>query len=166
MRVQPCGLTHERVLIDARGVRRRAAATEMDAGLERAGLCSHALRARQLSCAHTRARLTLDKAIEAAAVDGMLSHDEAQRLRAELRRIDHAIHMADWAKSRAEAEYAQQVETGAPSGSAVSRQRCEQLAERHAGLSAELGALHAGVLERLGSSSTCRPLSEHPHPPH
>lgn len=149
MRVRPCGLAHERVLIDAGGVRRRAPRAEHDPGLVRAGLCSHAARAGQLSCAHTRARLTLERAIRAAAAEGILAPDEAQRLQAELSRIDHAIHMTDWDKSRAEVAYAELVEAGSTGALAALQRQCGEFAARHTRLGAELAALHADVLARL-----------------
>lgn len=158
LRVVSCGLAHERVRTEAGTVLRRAAALEHDPGLVRAGLCTHELRARQLSCAHTRARITLDRAIAAAAGAGLLAQEEAQRLRAELGRLDHAVHMSDWDKSRAELQYAQLLEREGTAGSQA-RQACEALAARHTQLGAELAALHAAVLARLAEPSIQTPTS-------
>lgn len=151
MRVVPCDLAHERVRIGAAGVQRRAPPTAQDPGLTRVGLCPHSARAVQLSCAHTLARLTLDRAIALAAAAGLLAQDEAGRLRDAARRIDHAIHMTDWDRSRAEVRYALLVEQGGAQPEALRRQ-CDALGGRHRRLGAELAALHARVLACLDAA--------------
>lgn len=151
LRVLPCRLVHERVVVDANGVQRRAEAVENDPGVVRVGLCSKAVRDRQLSCAHTRARIELDKAIVQTAAQGLLSAPEAAQLRADLQRIDHAIHMTDWDKSQAEVRYALLIEQGRPADLPGEQQRLDELIARHEQLSAELARIHACLLERLAT---------------
>jgi len=148
LRVLPCRLVHERVIVDANGIQRRDGAVENDPGMVRVGLCSKAVRDKQLSCAHTRARIVLDKAIVQTAAQGLLSAPEAAQLRAELQRIDHAIHMTDWDKSRAEVSYALLVEQGQESALPDAQQRLNELVARHAQLGAELARIHGLLLER------------------
>lgn len=148
LRVLPCRLVHERVLVDANGVQRRGGAVGNDPGLVRVGLCSKAVRDQQLSCAHTRARIVLDKAIVASAAQGLVSAQEAAGLHAELKRIDHAIHMTDWDKSQAEVQYALLTERGEHDGLPEVQRRLNELVARHGQLSAELAQIHGLLLER------------------
>lgn len=152
LRVLPCKLVHERVVVDVNGVRRRAEAVENDPGMVRIGLCSKALRDTQLSCAHTLARSQLDKAIVQSAAHGLLPAQEAAQLRADLKRIDHAIHLTDWDKSRAEVRYAQLIEQGQPAGLPHEQQLLDELVARHQQLSAELAHIHELVLDRLAAA--------------
>jgi hypothetical protein len=149
LRVLPCRLVHERVLVDANGIRRRGGAVENDPGMMRVGLCSKTLRDKQLSCAHTRARIVLDKAIMQSAAQGLLPVQEAAGLRAELQRIDHAIHMTDWDKSQAEVRYALLAEQGQEDALQDEQQRLNELVARHEQLSAGLAHIHGLMLERL-----------------
>jgi len=150
LRVLPCRLVHERVIVDANGIQRRDGAVEDDPGMVRVGLCSKALRDKQLSCAHTRARIVLDTAIVQSAARGLLPAQEAARLRAELQRIDHAIHMTDWDKNQAEVRYALLLEQGRQDALKDEQQRLNELVARHGQLSAELAHIHGLMLERLG----------------
>ncbi|MGB9991549.1 hypothetical protein [Pseudoduganella rhizocola] len=148
LRALPCRLVHERVLMDENGIRRRDGAVESDPGMVRVGLCSKAVRDQQLSCAHTRARNVLDKAIVASATHGLVSAQEAAQLRAELKRIDLAIHMTDWEKNQAEVRYALLAEQGRQDGLPGEQQHVDELVARHGQLSAELGRIHGLLLER------------------
>lgn len=148
LRVLPCRLVHERVIVDANGIRRRDGAVESDPGMVRVGLCSKAVRDQQLSCAHTRARNVLDKAIVESVAQGLVSAREAAQLRAELKRIDLAIHMTDWEKNQAEVRYALLLEQGGQDGLPDEQQRLNELVVRHGQLSAELARIHGLLLER------------------
>ena len=86
-------------------------------------------------------------------------------MRADLHRIDHAIHMTDWAKSDAEIRFAlaaeQQETTQATTQSTTQvtigapmqeQQRLNELVEQHQSLVGELRRMHGYLLARLDST--------------
>ncbi|UGQ45899.1 hypothetical protein [Massilia endophytica] len=153
LRATSCRLVHERVVIDAHGIRRRGEEAENVPDIVRVGLCSKAVREGQLSCAHTRARSRLGRVIAESEREGALSAQEAVQLQADLARIDLAIHATDWEKNQAEVRYALLIEQGELAGSRKEQNLLDALVARHEELNAELGAMHRLLLERLDHSA-------------
>lgn len=157
LQVLPCRLAHERVLIENGLAKRRSQGIDCEPLFVRAGLCPKEFRSRQLSCAHTLARDTFEQAIDASEQQGVLGHEEASRLRDDLRRLAHVIHSTDWMKSAAEVRYAllreqeTKKEFPAPESVLEEKRQLAELVERHQEAAEELRRMHALLLERIDS---------------
>ncbi len=151
----PCRLAHERVIQEDGMVKRRSQGIGLDPIPVRIGLCPAGIRSHQLACAHTMARHVLDALIGNLATVHVLDGVEASRMREELGRIAHAIHMTDWQKSDTEIRYALLAEKEAgsidqPSASLLSEQaQLDASVDRHQTSVDELRRMRDMLLARL-----------------
>lgn len=158
LNVLPCRLAHERVLMEDGLARRRAQGIGVEPIFVRAGLCSKQVRSRQLACAHSLARHVFDQAIDTSEQQGILSTEEASRMRCAVQRLSHTIHSTDWTKSAAEIRYAllreQETLSGNPASASVheEQRRLDALVERHQEAVEELRGMHRFLLERIDTA--------------
>lgn len=151
LQVLPCRLAHEQVVLQDGHALRRSQGMGFEPALVRTGLCPGPLRARQLSCAHTSARDVLMRAIETMGKESVLAEGDAERLKADLRRISDSIHETDWNKNASEARYALLLEQGREGIPALldEKRRLAELVSRHLTASEELNQMHGMLLDRL-----------------
>lgn len=165
LQVLSCRLVHERVQLEQGLAKRRVQDIGQEPIFVRIGLCPHAFRSKQLSCAHTLARHTLDDAILVMQQESVLNEEEADCLRSDLQRISHAIHMTDWQKNEAEVRYALQVEQAtnrdlpAFAASLEINTYLNELIAQHTQSAEELRQLHQRVLELLDCALAGLPSS-------
>ncbi len=147
LQAAPCRLAHERVIIEDSRAKRRSTGEETD--LVRVGLCPAAFRSHQLSCAHTGAHGVLERALTAAAQAHVISREASEHMRAEVRRLAHAIHLTDAKKNDAELRYALLTEQQRAGEAAVVRAELDVLIGQHLALGEELGKLRTWFLSQL-----------------
>lgn len=155
LNVLSCQLAHEKVRMEDGLAKRRSQGVGLEPIFVRAGLCPKQVRSRQLSCAHTLARDVFKQAIDTSEQQGILSAEEASRLRHDLQCLSDVIHSTDWTKNTAEIRYALLREQETMNGCAAStsaqeeQQGLDALVERHQESVEELRRMHRFLLERI-----------------
>ncbi len=158
LHVRPCRLAHEQVIVEDGQAKRRSRGIGIQPALLRVGLCPAEHRARQLSCAHTTARYTLENAILALHDRGAIRDSEFHALQAALSHISETIHQTDWSNGEAETRYALMQERVAEGGPSVlevpeGKRQIAELVERHQRCVEQLRQMRDQILQLLDEHS-------------
>jgi hypothetical protein len=150
LRVQPCRMSHERVMFSGGAPVRRTGGGEQV--FVRAGLCSWDERLTQLACAHTTARYRLAELVDALEQLRLLDPDDAAATRVRVSELADAIHAADWAKSDLETRYAAASDAREEESRAAIRQKILELEEEHSRVCKELEEIVLRLRHIIGSA--------------